>query len=70
MQVVRAILTGVDWRISTYSNAAGGDCVEVGHGVPGAVAVRDSTRPAGPVLAFPDAAWAAFVDGVRSRTRS
>lgn len=63
-------LSSVMWRKSTHSDGGGGDCVEVGHGVPGAVAVRDSKRPAGPVLAFPDAAWAAFVDGVRSRTRS
>ncbi|MDT3439782.1 MULTISPECIES: DUF397 domain-containing protein [unclassified Pseudofrankia] len=62
-------LTDVDvaqlrWRTSSYSNGAGGMCVEVaplGHGV----AVRDSKNPAGPVLAFSAAEWDAFLSGAR-----
>jgi hypothetical protein len=49
------------WRVSSYSGGQG-NCVEIADGVPGVVPVRDSKRPAGPVLAFSHAAWAAFVD--------
>lgn len=65
MQVARASMTDVRWRASSYSNAAGGDCVEVGEGVPGVVPVRDSKRAGGPVLRFADSAWSAFVRDVR-----
>ena len=65
MQVARAVPTNVQWRVSSYSNAAGGDCVEVGDGVPGAVRVRDSKRPAYAALRFPVAAWSAFIDDVK-----
>ncbi|GAA1194269.1 hypothetical protein GCM10009654_59220 [Streptomyces hebeiensis] len=44
---------------STYS-ASGGECVEVADNIPGTVAVRDSKRPAGPVLRLAPAAWSAF----------
>ncbi|MEU1905370.1 DUF397 domain-containing protein [Streptomyces hygroscopicus] len=53
---------GVYWRKSSYSNQAGGDCVEVVDGIPGVVPVRDSKRPDGPALVFPPASWTAFVD--------
>ncbi|GAA1925877.1 hypothetical protein GCM10009716_37620 [Streptomyces sodiiphilus] len=56
-------LTG--WRKSTRSNPAGGDCVEVAVRVGGAVPVRDSKRPGGPVLLIPVAAWESFVCGLR-----
>ncbi|MGZ2362159.1 DUF397 domain-containing protein [Streptomyces sp. 372A] len=36
------------------------DCVEVARNVPGAVAVRDSKRAAGPVLVVKPTAWRAF----------
>ncbi|WUS97930.1 DUF397 domain-containing protein [Streptomyces sp. NBC_00708] len=36
------------------------DCVEVARNVPGAVAVRDSKRAAGPVLVLTSTAWDAF----------
>ncbi|WP_322749835.1 MULTISPECIES: DUF397 domain-containing protein [unclassified Frankia] len=55
----------VDWQISTFSNGAGGMCMEAG-AHDGGVVVRDSTRPNGPVLAFSKAEWAAFVDGVEN----
>ncbi|WP_250280150.1 DUF397 domain-containing protein [Frankia sp. Cppng1_Ct_nod] len=55
----------VDWRISTFSNGAGGMCVEAGQ-FDGGVVVRDSTRPTGSVLAFSRAEWAAFIDGIEN----
>jgi hypothetical protein len=35
--------------------------------VAGAVAVRDSKNPAGPVLIFTRQAWAAFVEDLKGR---
>jgi hypothetical protein len=52
------------WRKSSYSNGAGGMCVEVaplGEGI----VVRDSKNPNGPVLAFSAAEWDAFLSGAR-----
>jgi len=54
-------LTDARWRKSTRSGASGGNCVEVADNLPGAVAVRDSKDPHGPVLVFPPAAWRSFV---------
>jgi len=53
------------WRKSSYSGDNGGNCVEVAGNLPGAVAVRDSKDPSGPVLTFTPAEWHAFVAGVR-----
>ena len=53
----------VRWHKSSHSSA-NGQCVEVAP-VAGAVAVRDSKNPAGPVLIFTRQAWAAFVEGVK-----
>ncbi|WP_434592769.1 DUF397 domain-containing protein [Streptomyces sp. A5-4] len=44
---------------SSYSSG-NGECVEVALNIPGAVAVRDSQRPAGPLVLLTPAAWAAF----------
>ncbi|MGW7328403.1 DUF397 domain-containing protein [Streptomyces sp. NPDC054840] len=41
-----------------------GDCVEVADNIPGIVPVRDSKRPAGPVIGFGASAWQAFVTQV------
>lgn len=54
------------WRKSSYSGATGGECVEVGDGVPGVVPVRDSKDPQGPALVFAAEAWAAFVGDVKA----
>ncbi|MEE1753330.1 DUF397 domain-containing protein [Streptomyces sp. SP18CS02] len=60
------VTDGAAWRTSTYSGSTGGDCVEVADGCPvGAVPVRDSKNPHGPVVVFGAGAWQAFVDGVR-----
>ncbi len=47
------------WLTSSYSNGAGGMCVQVAHGVEGVV-LRDSKQPAGPFLSFSHAEWDAF----------
>jgi len=58
-------LSIVSWRKSSYSNASGGDCVEVASGLPGVVPVRDSKQAEeGPVLLFEATAWAAFLSSV------
>ncbi|WP_436738444.1 DUF397 domain-containing protein [Streptomyces sp. BBFR102] len=60
----RPDLTSATWRKSSYSNAGGGDCVEVADGFNGVVPVRDSKRPTGPALVFPASAWRVFVGGL------
>ncbi|MDH6109042.1 hypothetical protein P3T36_006035 [Kitasatospora sp. MAP12-15] len=54
-----------DWYKSSYS-AQANDCVETGRTAVGGMAVRDSKDPHGPALAFPAAAWSAFVVGVKA----
>jgi len=61
MRDLRADFSHATWRKSGYSNQDGGNCVEVADGVPGAVPVRDSKVPGGPVLVVPAAAWREFV---------
>jgi hypothetical protein len=53
------------WRKSTFSDG-GDNCVEVAMTTDGTVGVRHSKNPAGPVLSFTAAEWAAFTNGVRS----
>ncbi|XVQ10516.1 DUF397 domain-containing protein [Spirillospora sp. CA-255316] len=48
-------LTNAKWRKSSYSGSNGGNCVELA-GRAGAVAVRDSKDPDGPVLLLTPAA--------------
>lgn len=59
-------LSGARWRKSSYSNADGGDCVEVADDFPGTVPVRDSKDPQGPALVFPATAWSAFITAVKA----
>ncbi|MFH0522238.1 DUF397 domain-containing protein [Streptomyces sp. M41] len=54
------ILTGIQWRKSSYSGDQGGNCVEVGETVT-TVAVRDSKTPAGPILTIDPATFTTFV---------
>ncbi|GLV73265.1 DUF397 domain-containing protein [Streptomyces hygroscopicus] len=58
-------LSTIRWRKSSYSNADGGNCVEVADGFPGAVPVRDSKNTDGPVLVLPVLTWARFVNSVK-----
>ena len=53
-----------NWRKSSCSQGQG-VCVEVADLDDGGRAVRDSKDPAGPVLRFAAAGWAAFTAGVR-----
>lgn len=52
-----------DWRKSTYSDASGGQCVEVASD--GMVMVRDTTDRDGGTLAFSTAAWERFLGAIR-----
>ncbi|MFE9703602.1 DUF397 domain-containing protein [Streptomyces sp. NPDC005930] len=54
-------LSNARWKRSSYSNGQGGDCVEVAHGVPGVVPVRDSKVAGGAVVVVGPAAWTEFV---------
>jgi len=56
------------WRSSSYSSG-NGQCLEVADGVNGAVPVRDSKVPDGPVLVFAPQAWGAFVAAARASAR-
>lgn len=57
-------LTKAHWRTSSRSGA-NGNCVEVAENLPGIVAVRDTKDRDGGTLVFGDAAWTAFVAGVK-----
>lgn len=63
---MNADINGARWVKSTYSGGSGGNCVEVAGNLPGAVAVRDSKHPSGPVLVISPQGWAAFTSGVKS----
>ncbi|MFC9428417.1 DUF397 domain-containing protein [Streptomyces sp. NPDC056987] len=60
--------TSVEWIKSSYSDASGGQCVEVAHGLPGIVPVRDSKAPEGAPLVFPVGVFASFVAAVQADT--
>ena len=51
------------WFRSSYSNGAGGECVECAL-TGDEVLVRDSKLATGPVITLTDAAWHAFIGGV------
>ena len=58
-------LSSKNWRKSTYSDSSGGNCVEVAGGA-SSVVVRDSRDPAGPVLAFGQAAFGVLARDIRA----
>jgi hypothetical protein len=51
------------WFTSSYSNGAGGECVECASTVQGAL-IRDSKSTRGPIVTVGDAAWSSFVRAV------
>jgi len=53
-----------DWRKSTYSDASGGQCVEVAS-KDASVLVRDTTNRDSGTLSFTSAAWRMFADSLR-----
>ncbi|WP_078635727.1 DUF397 domain-containing protein [Streptomyces sp. NRRL F-2890] len=52
------------WRASSYSNASGGQCLEVADGIPDVIPVRDSKCPSRS-LTVSSPAWATFVAAVK-----
>ncbi len=61
---LRVDLDGADWHKSNRSGPYSDNCVEVAF-IDGAIAVRDSKHPQGPVLLFTQAEWDAFVAGAK-----
>ncbi|MFF9036814.1 DUF397 domain-containing protein [Streptomyces sp. NPDC014892] len=55
------------WFMSSYSNGAGGECVECaisdGHAL-----IRDSKNPTGHVVAVGSGAWLPFIHALKHRT--
>ena len=61
-------ISQMTWRKASYSTSNGGGCVEVASIPAVTVAVRDSTDPAGPALAFAPPGWQAFTSRVKAGT--
>jgi hypothetical protein len=57
-------LAGLAWRKSRQSNPSG-NCVELAELPHGRVAIRNSRHPAGPVLVYTRAEFAAFLRGAK-----
>jgi hypothetical protein len=57
-------LSRATWRKSTHSNN-GGNCIEIARMTADAIAVRDSTDPVGPKLAFTPDQWRAFIAALK-----
>jgi hypothetical protein len=54
------------WCKSSYSGNGGANCVEVGRSPSGAVAVRDSKNPDGPILLIDGIGWRDFLADVKT----
>ncbi|MYU08541.1 DUF397 domain-containing protein [Streptomyces sp. SID8366] len=67
MASARTDLSDALWLKSSYSNATGGDCVEVADNIPGLIPVRDSKLPDGPALLLTATAWTPFVASLKSQ---
>ncbi|HXD24362.1 MAG TPA: DUF397 domain-containing protein [Propionibacteriaceae bacterium] len=52
------------WRKASASGSTG--CIEVTSLADGGIAVRDSKKPAGPVLSFSRHEWLSFLAGIMS----
>jgi hypothetical protein len=61
---LRVDLDNAHWKKSSRSGPYSDNCVEIAF-VDGAVAMRDSKHPTGPVLIFTPAEWDAFVEGAK-----
>lgn len=55
---------GSPWRVASYSDANGGNCVETASDN-GTVLVRDTRQRAGVTLSVPATIWAAFTASLR-----
>ncbi|GIJ47208.1 DUF397 domain-containing protein [Virgisporangium aliadipatigenens] len=60
----RVNLDNAVWQKSSRSGPYSDNCVEIAF-VDGAIAMRDSKHPTGPVLVFTPAEWDAFVEGAK-----
>jgi hypothetical protein len=56
----------LSWRKSSCSSGNGGNCVEVGTGLPGMVAVRDSKRREDGMHMVTSATFAALLDDIKA----
>jgi Domain of unknown function (DUF397) len=55
----------LSWRKASRSGNGGGSCVEVGTGLPGKVAVRDSKDREGPMLTVGGSVWSEFTEAIK-----
>jgi hypothetical protein len=56
----------LNWRTSSYSGNGGGSCVEVGTGLSGMAAIRDTKRRQDGMHLVSSVAFAAFLADVKS----
>lgn len=61
---LRVNLAHAEWQKSSRSGPYSDNCVEIAF-VDGAIAMRDSKHPDGPVLLFTPEEWDAFVEGAK-----
>jgi hypothetical protein len=61
---LRVNLDNAVWQKSSRSGPVSDNCVEIAF-VDGAIAMRDSKHPDGPVLLFTAEEWDAFVEGAK-----
>jgi hypothetical protein len=59
-------LSRADWRKAARSNGANTGCVEVAGNLPSVTAIRDSTRPSDGAHIVPRAAFAAFLQDLKT----
>ncbi len=52
------------WRVASYSDANGGNCIETASGA-GVIMVRDTKNRQGFMLSVPALAWAKFTATIR-----
>ncbi|MFC9649368.1 MULTISPECIES: DUF397 domain-containing protein [unclassified Streptomyces] len=60
-------MLSVEWRRSSYSTN-GGNCVEIGDGIPHTVPIRDSKNPNGPILTPSPTSWTTFIAFAKATT--
>lgn len=69
MANARVPLSRSHWRRSSHCNGDGGYCVEVAHGCPEVIPVRDSKTAAqnSSVLLFSPSTWASFLTSLKAQ---
>ncbi|MGD6752458.1 DUF397 domain-containing protein [Streptomyces sp. BH105] len=60
----------LDWFKASYSNGAGGECLECAIAPKGAVHIRDSKCSSSDVLTFSPQAWTGFLRHANSRPQA